>query len=84
MEGNTVNHGQLFVPQVVEQEMHREVKRQLIIMVNRNQDDDQVVHQVRQVNMLGENNLATIVEQIMAKNGVNIGLQRPNYTSSLP
>lgn len=26
--------------------------------------------------LLGENNLATIVERIMAQNGVNIGLQR--------
>lgn len=30
-----------------------------------------------------ENNLAAIVERIMVQNGVNMGLDRPNYTSPL-
>lgn len=42
-----------------------------------------MVHQVRQGNLLGENNLITIIERIMAQTGVNMGLQRPNYTSPL-
>lgn len=71
------------MPQIVEQWLPREVERRLIRMVNRNQDVDQVVHQVRQGNMLGEDNLTTIVKRIMAQNGVNIGLKRPSYTSHL-
>lgn len=53
------------------------------MIVNKNQDADQVVHQVRQGNLLGKNNLATIIERIMSHDGVNMGLQRPNYTSPL-
>ena len=33
--------------------------------------------------MVADNNLAAMVERIMARNGVNIGLTRPNYTSHL-
>ena len=33
--------------------------------------------------MIGNDNLAAIVERIMARNGVNIGMRRPNYTSPL-
>lgn len=54
-----------------------------MVVVNRNQDADQVVHQVRQGNLLGENNFTTIVERIMAQIGFNVGLQRLNYTSPL-
>ncbi|XP_050918930.1 uncharacterized protein LOC127136417 [Lathyrus oleraceus] len=83
LEENTVNQGQKIVPQVVEQEIPREVECPPTIMVNRNHVVDQFVHQVRQGNMLGENNLATIVKWIMAQNSVNMGLQRPNHTSPL-
>lgn len=34
--------------------------------------------------MAGEKNLEAIVERIMVQNGVNTGLQRPTYLSSLP
>ena len=57
------------VPQVVEQEIPREVERPLVMMVNRNQDTDQVVSQVRRGNLLGENNLAIIFKRIMSQNG---------------
>ena len=33
--------------------------------------------------MVGNNNLAVIVERIMEQSGVNIGMRRPNYTSPL-
>lgn len=62
------------MPQVVKQEIPKEAERPLVMIVNRNQDADQVVHQVRQGNMLGENNLVTIVERMISKNGVNMGL----------
>ena len=45
--------------------MHREVERQPVIMVNQNHYAGQVVHQVQQGNMFGENNLAAILERIM-------------------
>ena len=51
-------------------------------MVNRDQDADEVIHRVRQENMM-ENNLTTMIERIMAHNGLNTGLRRPNYTSPL-
>ncbi|XP_050914919.1 uncharacterized protein LOC127129845 [Lathyrus oleraceus] len=54
-----------------------------VIVVNWNQDANQLVHQVRQGNLLGENNLTTIVERIMDQNGVNMGMQMPNYISPL-
>lgn len=62
------------VPQVVEQEIPREVERPPVMMVNRNQDAYQVVSQVQRGNLLGENNLATIFKRIMAQNGVNMGM----------
>ncbi|XP_050898024.1 uncharacterized protein LOC127104928 [Lathyrus oleraceus] len=83
LEENMINQGQQFMPQVVEQEMPREVECPPVIMVNQNHDADQVVHQVQQGNILGENNLATIVERVMDQNGVNMSLQRPNYTYPL-
>lgn len=32
---------------------------------------------------MGENNLAAMIERIMMQNGVNMGLERTNYTSPL-
>ncbi|XP_050919326.1 uncharacterized protein LOC127136855 [Lathyrus oleraceus] len=55
-----------------------------VVLVNRNQDPDQMVRQVRQNAMAGEQNLDAIVERIMVRNGVNPRLQRPTYSSLLP
>ncbi|XP_050919809.1 uncharacterized protein LOC127137385 [Lathyrus oleraceus] len=52
-------------------------------MVNRNQNVDEVVQQIRRDDMASNNNLAAMVERIMARNGVDVGLHRPNYTSPL-
>ncbi|XP_050890096.1 uncharacterized protein LOC127095452 [Lathyrus oleraceus] len=52
-------------------------------MVNKNQNDDDIIHQVRHDDVTADNNLATIVERIMVRNLVNFGLRRPNYTSPL-
>ncbi|XP_050878112.1 uncharacterized protein LOC127081926 [Lathyrus oleraceus] len=52
-------------------------------MVNRNQNVDDIIRQVRHDNVAADNNLAAIVERIMVRNGVNFGLRRPNYTSPL-
>lgn len=52
-------------------------------MVNRNQNADNVIRQIRHDDMATDNNLAVMVERIMVRNGVNFGLRRPNYTSPL-
>jgi hypothetical protein len=52
-------------------------------MVNRQQDADQIVDQHRQEDLMVENNLTTIVERIMARNGMGATLQRPLYASPL-
>ncbi|XP_050920214.1 uncharacterized protein LOC127137835 [Lathyrus oleraceus] len=39
--------------------------------------------QIRHDDMAADNNLATMVERIMVRNGINFGLRRPNYTSPL-
>ncbi|XP_058746395.1 uncharacterized protein LOC131619301 [Vicia villosa] len=54
-----------------------------IVMVNRNQNDDEVIHQVRHDDMAAYNNLTAMVERIMAQNGLNVGLHKPTYTSPL-
>ena len=54
-----------------------------VVMVNRNQDADEVIHQIRHDDMVEDNNLAAMVKRIMARNGVNVGPHRPNYTSLL-
>ncbi|XP_050919225.1 uncharacterized protein LOC127136742 [Lathyrus oleraceus] len=51
-------------------------------MVNRDQDADKVIHRVRRDNMM-ENDLTSMIERIMAQNGLNTGLRRPNYSSPL-
>ncbi|XP_058741237.1 uncharacterized protein LOC131613600 [Vicia villosa] len=53
-----------------------------VAMVNRNQNADEVIHRVRQNNQM-ETNLTAMIERIMAQNGLNTGLRRPNYTSPL-
>ncbi|XP_050895146.1 uncharacterized protein LOC127101742 [Lathyrus oleraceus] len=52
-------------------------------MVNRNQNVDDIIRQVRHDDLAADNNLAAMVERIMARNGVNFSLRRPNYTSPL-
>ncbi|XP_050895137.1 uncharacterized protein LOC127101731 [Lathyrus oleraceus] len=52
-------------------------------MVNRNQNADDIIRQVRHDDVAMDNNLAAMVERIMVRNGVNFGLRRPNYTSPL-
>jgi len=53
------------------------------ILVNRHQDADQVVVQACQINYEGQNNMANIVEALLAQNGFNMGLHRPNFVSTL-
>lgn len=55
-----------------------------MVMVDRNQDPNQVVKQVRQEAAVGEQNLEAIVEQIIVRNGISACLQRPTYSSPLP
>jgi hypothetical protein len=52
-------------------------------MVNRQQYADQIVDQHRQEDLAVENNLTTIIERIMARNGMGATLQRPLYASPL-
>ncbi|XP_058733484.1 uncharacterized protein LOC131605105 [Vicia villosa] len=52
-----------------------------VVVVNRDQHQDEVLQRVRRDNMATENNLTTLIERNMANNGLNTGLQRPNYTS---
>ncbi|XP_050907571.1 uncharacterized protein LOC127120994 [Lathyrus oleraceus] len=52
-------------------------------MVNRNQNVDDIIRQVRHDDVAADNNLTIIVERIMVRNGVNFGLRRPNYTPPL-
>jgi len=53
------------------------------ILVNRHQDADRVVVQARWNNFEGQNNIANIVEALLAKNGFNMGLHRPNFVLAL-
>jgi hypothetical protein len=54
-----------------------------VILVNRNHDTNEVVRNVEQQNIGAHNNIANLVETIMAQNGLNIGLHRPNFVSPL-
>jgi len=54
-----------------------------VILVNRNHDADEVVMNVQQQNLGAHNNIANLVQTIMAQNGLNIGLHRPNFVSDL-
>ncbi|XP_050908612.1 uncharacterized protein LOC127122291 [Lathyrus oleraceus] len=55
----------------------------IIALVNRNQNADNIVQQMRHNDMAADNNMAAMVERIMARNRVNFGLRRPNYMSPL-
>lgn len=67
--------------QPVRQEVPEEQPRR-VIMVNRVRDADEVIHRVRRENMM-ENDLTTMIERIMAQNGLNTRPRRPNYSSPL-
>lgn len=74
------NQGGIVVPPRIEPHVHREPR---VLMVNRNQNTDDIIRQVRHDDVAADNNLVAIVERIMVRNGVNFGLRRPNYTSPL-
>jgi len=52
-------------------------------LVNRRQDTYQVVVQARQDNYEGHNNIANVVENLLARSGFNMGLRTPNFRSAL-
>jgi len=54
-----------------------------VVLVNRNHDVDEVVRNVQQQNIGVHNNIANLVENIMAQNGLNIGLHWLNFVSPL-
>ncbi|WJX89442.1 hypothetical protein P8452_71441 [Trifolium repens] len=54
-----------------------------IVLVNRNQNADDVVRNVQNYNFAGQNNIANLVETILAQNGLNIGMHRPHFVSAL-
>lgn len=52
-------------------------------MVNKHQNTDEIVQQIRRDDMATNNNLATMVERVMVRNRIDVGLHRSNYTSPL-
>ncbi|XP_050916415.1 uncharacterized protein LOC127131541 [Lathyrus oleraceus] len=62
----------------------RVARRPPVVLVNRNQDPDQVVRQVRHDATMGEQNLEAIIERIIVQNRVSPCLQRATYSSPLP
>jgi hypothetical protein len=54
-----------------------------VVLVDRNHDAYEVVRNVQQQNVGAHNNIAHLVENIMAQNGLNIGLHRPKFVSPL-
>ena len=76
VEEDIVYQGQAATPQ-------RNVSiKQPRVLVQRHQEADQVLDQVRQDELAVENNLTNIVERIMARNGMNT-MPRPTYSSPL-
>ncbi|XP_058751796.1 uncharacterized protein LOC131624893 [Vicia villosa] len=67
--------------QTIQQDIPEE-QPERVVVVNRNQNADEVIHRVRQNNQM-ETNLTAMIERIMTQNGLNTGLRRPNYTSPL-
>lgn len=74
------NQGGVVVPSRIEPHVPKEPR---MLIVNRNQNVDDIIRQVRHDEVAADNNLEAIVERIMVRNGVNFGLRRPNYTSPL-
>ena len=54
-----------------------------VILVGRNDDADEAVRNVQQHNFGAQNNIPALVENIMAQNGLNVSLHRPNFVSPL-
>ncbi|XP_058774914.1 uncharacterized protein LOC131649179 [Vicia villosa] len=74
--------GALVKQQGVRQQIPKEQPRRVVV-VNREQNVNEVIQIVRQDNMVEENNLNTMIDRIMANNGLNTRLRRPNYTSPI-
>ena len=85
VEDEIVYQGKVPRPQVQQNQVvePRVVELYPMILVNRQQDADQIVDQYRQEDLAVENNLTTIVERIMARNGMNTTPQRSTYSSPL-
>ena len=49
-------------------------------VVRRNQDIDRVLRN----SDVGRNNIVNVVEEVLTRSGVNVGLRRPNYSSPFP
>ncbi|KAK2382413.1 hypothetical protein QL285_069949 [Trifolium repens] len=90
-EENPINQVQQPAP-VVEPQVQPQAQPQVlpqvepnpgIVLVNRNQNADDVVRNVQNNNFAGQNNIANLVEAILAQNGLNIGMHRPNFVSAL-
>ncbi|WJX30008.1 hypothetical protein P8452_18592 [Trifolium repens] len=88
---NPINQIQQPVP-VVEPQVQIQAQQQAlpqvkqnpgIVLVNRNQNADDVVRNVQDNNFVGQNNIANLVETILAQNGLNIGMHRPHFVSAL-
>ena len=69
------------MPQVVVEPMVQAQPE--VIWVNMNYDANEVVRNVQQQNIRAHDNIANLVESIMAQNGLNVGLHRPNFVSPL-
>ncbi|XP_050896814.1 uncharacterized protein LOC127103605 [Lathyrus oleraceus] len=83
VEDETFHEGQILRPQQNQGVKSGVAGRNQMVLVNRHQDADQIVYQCRQEYLAAENNLTTIVERIMAGNGMSATLQRPLYASPL-
>jgi len=70
------------VPQPQPIELVIEGQPEVILMARKNSVDE-VVRNVQQQNIGVHNNIANLVKNIMAQNGLNIGLDRPNFVSPL-
>lgn len=82
-EDETVHEGQILRPQQNQGVESGVAGRNPLVLVNRHHDADQIVDQHRKEDLTVENNLTTIVERIMARNGMCATLQRPLYASPL-
>lgn len=80
--GDVENQGVAVEPPWIKQQVSRE-REPRVVMVNRNQDADKVIHRVRHDDMARDNNLVVMVKRIIERNEVNISLHRPNYISPL-
>ncbi|KAK2444904.1 hypothetical protein QL285_015894 [Trifolium repens] len=81
---NPINQGQQQTVAQVEPIVQNVVEQDPgIVLVNRNQNADEVVRNIQQNHIEGQNNLAQMVETILAQNGFNTGLHRPNFVSAL-